>query len=201
MLPPRTAFRFRRCSNLRFSAKRLRVTRAAHVDFDGDRKTDISIFRPSIGEWWYLKSSNNQISAFQFGAGTDKIVPADYTGDGKTDVAVWRESTGEWLILRSEDNSFYAFPFGSAGDVPAPADFDGDGKADAAVFRSGTWYIQASTEGVLIKPFGVAGDVPQVGDYDADGKADLAIFRTSNGQWWLNRSSLRNHGGNFRRFK
>ena len=166
------------------------VNQAAHVDFDGDRKTDISIFRPSNGQWWYLKSSNNQNSALEFGAGTDKIVPADYTGDGKTDIAVWRESTGEWFILRSEDNSFYAFPFGSAGDVPAPADFDGDGKADAAVFRSGVWYIQASTQGVLIKQFGVAGDVPQVGDYDADGKADLAIFRPSNGQWWLNRSSL-----------
>ncbi len=165
------------------------VTRAAFVDFDGDRKTDISIFRPSNGQWWYLKSSDNQNAALEFGAGTDRIVPADYTGDGKTDIAVWRESTGEWFVLRSEDNSFYAFPFGNAGDVPAPADFDGDGKADAAVFRSGVWYIQASTEGVLIKQFGTAGDIPQTGDYDADGKADLAIFRPSQGEWWINRSS------------
>ncbi len=165
------------------------INRAAHVDFDGDRKTDISIFRPSVGEWWYLKSSNDQNAAFQFGASNDRIVPADYTGDGKTDIAVFRNSTGEWLILRSEDSSYYSFPFGAAGDTPAPADFDGDGKADAAVFRSGTWFIQASLEGTIIKPFGAFGDIPQVGDYDADGRADLAVFRPSNGEWWIERSS------------
>ena len=168
---------------------------AAHVDFDGDRKTDISIFRPSNGQWWYLKSLNNQISAVQFGAGTDKIVPADYTGDGKTDIAVFRPSTGDWLILRSEDNSFYSFPFGSSGDTPAPADFDGDGKADPTVFRpsNATWYSLASSQGVLIRQFGVAGDIPQTGDYDGDGKADLAIFRpngsSGGAEWWMNRSS------------
>ena len=169
-------------------------TGAAHVDFDGDRKTDISIFRPSSGEWWYQRSSDNQVPAFQFGAGTDKIVPADYTGDGKTDIAVWRPSTGEWFVLRSEDSSYYAFPFGANGDTPAPGDFDGDGKSDPTVFRSSnaTWYTQASSQGVLIRQFGATGDIPQVGDYDGDGKADTAIFRpngASGGEWWINRSA------------
>lgn len=165
--------------------------RAVHVDFDGDRKTDISVFRPSNGQWWYSRSWDSQTAAFQFGVGTDKIVPADFTGDGKSDISVWRQSTGEWLILRSEDNSFFAIPFGSNGDIPAPADFDADGKADPGIFRpsTGTWYIQASTQGTIIQQFGSNGDVPQVGDYDADGKADLAIFRPSNGEWWINRSS------------
>ncbi len=168
---------------------------AAHVDFDGDRKTDISIFRPSNGQWWYQRSLSNQVYSVQFGAETDKIVPADYTGDGKTDIAVFRPSTGDWLILRSEDNSFYSFPFGSSGDTPAPADFDGDGKSDPTVFRSSnaTWYSLASSQGVLIRQFGTAGDIPQTGDYDGDGKADLAIFRpngsSGGAEWWMNRSS------------
>ena len=55
-------------------------------DFDGDGKTDISIFRPTGGEWWYLRSSDNQNRAFQFGNSSDKLVPADFTGDGKTDM-------------------------------------------------------------------------------------------------------------------
>ncbi len=160
-------------------------------DFDGDLKTDVSIFRPSAGEWWYLRSSDGSNRAFQFGTSADKILPADFTGDGKTDIAFWRESSGEWFILRSEDGSFYSFPFGIAGDVPVPADFDGDGKADPAIFRPShaTWYILNSSGGTTIKSFGTTGDLPVTGDYDGDGKSDLAIFRPSNGQWWINRST------------
>ncbi|MBS1793167.1 MAG: VCBS repeat-containing protein [Acidobacteria bacterium] len=165
--------------------------RAGFVDFDGDRKTDISVFRPADGSWWYSKSGDGQTLALQFGTGTDKIVPGDYTGDGKTDVAVFRPSTGTWYVLRSEDNSFFSVPFGAAGDMVAPGDYDGDGRADFAVFRptTGEWFIQASSQGTRIDHFGAAGDIPQIGDYDGDGKADIAVFRPSNGQWWLNRST------------
>lgn len=160
-------------------------------DFDGDSKTDISIFRPAVGEWWYLRSSDLGNRAFQFGTASDQIVPADYTGDGRTDIAFWRESTGEWFIIRSEDNSFFSFPFGTSGDIPAPGDFDGDGRADQAVFRpsNATWYIVRSSGGTTIAQFGAVGDRPVVGDYDGDGKSDIAIFRPSDGSWWLNRST------------
>jgi uncharacterized delta-60 repeat protein len=160
-------------------------------DFDGDGKTDISIYRPSLGQWWYLRTSDNANRAFQFGSSTDKIVPADYTGDGKTDIAMFTSSNGFWSILRSEDSTYYAFPFGTNGDIPAPADYDGDGKADAAVFRpsAATWYISKSSGGTIIQQFGAIGDVPVVGDYDGDGKADLAICRVALGQWWFVRSS------------
>ncbi len=168
------------------------TSRATLFDFDGDAKTDISIFRPSVGEWWISKSSNNSAAAFQFGNSADKIVPADFTGDGKTDAAVFRPSTGEWFVLRSEDSSYYAFPFGLSGDIPAPGDFDNDGKADAAVFRpsTGVWYINKSSGGIIIQQFGAHGDVPVVADYDNDGISDIAIWRASAGQWWINRSTL-----------
>ncbi|HSK74678.1 MAG TPA: FG-GAP-like repeat-containing protein, partial [Pyrinomonadaceae bacterium] len=164
-------------------------------DFDGDSRTDISIYRPTAGEWWYLRSSDGGNRAFQFGSPADKIVPADYTGDGKTDVAFFRPATSEWFILRSEDSSFYSFPFGAAGDIPAPADFDGDGKADAAVFRpsTATWFVVRSSGGTTIQQFGAAGDIPVLGDYDGDSKADLAIYRPAVGEWWFLRSS---DGGN-----
>jgi cytochrome c peroxidase len=162
------------------------------ADFDGDRKTDVSIFRPSNGLWRHLRSSDSQVGVIGFGISTDRIVPADYTGDGKTDVAVWRPSEGNWYILRSENNSFMAYQFGAAGDIPVPGDFDGDAKADYAVFRSsnGTWFVQASTTGFTAYPFGQNGDIPQVGDYDRDGKADYAVFRPNGAlaEWWINKS-------------
>jgi hypothetical protein len=166
-------------------------TRRAPADFDGDNKTDLSIFRPAPGEWWYLRSSDGGNRTFQFGNSSNKLVPADYTGDGKTDVAFFRPQTSEWFILRSEDNSFFSFPFGTTGDVPVPADFDADGKADVAVYRPSnqTWFILRSTGGVTIESFGIAGDVPVTADYDGDGKSDLAIYRVSLGQWWQSRSS------------
>ena len=160
-------------------------------DFDGDGKSDLSIYRPSNGQWWWQRSSDGVVPAFQFGTDTDKIVPGDYTGDGKMDIGVWRPSTGFWYILRSEDFLLYGFPFGSDGDVPVPGDYDGDGKTDAAVFRPSTvtWFISKSSGGTLIQSFGAAGDKPVVADYDGDGKTDIAIYRPSNGQWWWQRSS------------
>ncbi len=162
----------------------------ADFDFDGDCRTDVSIFRPAVGEWWYLRSSDGGNNAFQFGTGSDNPVAADFTGDGITDVAFWRPSSGEWFVLRSEDYSYYSFPFGTAGDIPVPGDYDGDGKAEAAIFRpsTGVWYLSTAS-GATVVPFGAFGDLPVVGDYDGDGRDDVAIYRSSNSQWWINCST------------
>ncbi len=167
------------------------VTGSTRFDFDGDSKTDIGIFRPSVGEWWYLRSGDGGNRAFQFGQSTDAIVPADFTGDGKTDVAFFRPESGEWFVLRSEDSSFYSFPFGTAGDIPAPGDFDGDGVDDPAVFRpsTATWFILNSGGGTTITSFGASGDKPLIGDYDNDGKDDIAIYRSSVQEYWISKST------------
>jgi len=165
---------------------------STRFDFDGDAKTDVSIFRPGPGEWWYLRSSDGGNAAFQFGSTTDTIVPADYTGDGKTDIAFFRPSTGEWFILRSEDSSFYSFPFGGLGDIPAPGDFDGDGIDDPTIFRpsSATWFsLRSSDGGFTIQTFGAPGDQPTVEDFDGDGMDDIAIYRPSVSEWWQLRST------------
>jgi uncharacterized delta-60 repeat protein len=162
------------------------------ADFDGDGRTDISIFRPSNGQWWLNRSLTAQTVALQFGATTDIIAPGDFTGDGKTDIAFFRPSNGFWFILRSEDNSFFSYPFGTNGDIPAPADYDGDGRTDSAVFRpsDSTWYINRSSDfGATIAQFGTNGDKPVAADYDGDGLTDIAIFRPSDGSWWYLRSS------------
>jgi hypothetical protein len=176
------------------------LSRRSPFDFDGDGKTDISIFRPSGpggGEWWYQNSSDQQVAALVFGTSTDVITPSDFTGDGKTDVAFFRPSTASWFILRSENGSFYSFPFGSTGDIPMPADYDGDGKSDPAIYRPGNslWVILRSSDGqAVFNTFGITGDQPVAADYDGDGKADIGIFRPSgssgSGEWWIQRTSL-----------
>jgi hypothetical protein len=159
-------------------------------DYDGDGKSDVSIFRPSNGQWWYQQSVDSGVRALTFGTSTDKPVPADYDGDGKTDIAIYRPSTGEWFILRSSDLSFFSVPFGVSTDKPAPGDYDGDGLADIAVFRpsEGTWYIDKTSGGIQISQWGSSGDTPVNADYDGDGKSDIAIYRPADGSWWINQS-------------
>lgn len=165
---------------------------ATAFDFDGDNRAEVGIFRPSAAEWWIYRSLSGTVLAAQFGAPTDKIVPADYTGDGKTDIAFWRPGTGQWFVVRSEDGTFFAAPFGTAGDIPVPADYDDDGKADVAVFRpsTGFWFVQRSRNSqTTAQLFGTNGDQPIPNDYDGDGRTDVAIYRPSVSEWWLDRTT------------
>ncbi|MDQ3801937.1 MAG: FG-GAP-like repeat-containing protein, partial [Acidobacteriota bacterium] len=160
-------------------------------DFDGDGKSDISVFRPSDGDWHILRSATQDWTPVHFGANGDKIAPGDYDGDGRTDPAVYR--SGNWFILESGNGSFRAVPFGLADDVPTPGDFDADGRTDLAVFRpsNGYWYVTRSADNSFAaQQFGTAGDKPVVGDYDGDARADYAVYRPSNGYWYVLRSTL-----------
>lgn len=148
----------------------------AIADFDGDDKTDPSIYRN--GEWWINKSAGGT-STFQFGISSDTVVTGDYDGDHKADAAVYRN--GVWYILNSSNSVVQAFTWGIAGDIPVAGDFDGDGDTDPAVYRNGTWFVRNSSGGILAGgTWGVAGDVPVKGDFDGDNKADFAIRRITN---------------------
>ncbi len=147
------------------------------ADFDGDGKTDVSVFRPSTSNW-YVHGSSGTDTTTNFGTSGDIPVPADYDGNLATDIAVFRPSTGTWYVRGGISANF-----GATGDIPVPGDYDGNGSAEFAVFRpsTGTWYVR----GGITVGFGTTGDIPVPGDYDGNGTTDIAVFRPSTSTWYV----------------
>lgn len=167
----------------------LTTTRPAAFDFNGDGRSDLSIFRPTNG-LWYL----NSIVGKQWGIATDTLVPGDYDGDRRTDFAIWRSSDGNFWIFNSATSTVRFENFGLPGDIPTGGDWDGDGKADVAVYRDGAqgvFYYRSSIgnpqANITSIPWGITGDKPVAGDYDGDGVTDAAIYRS--GIWYIRQSS------------
>ncbi len=155
----------------------------SRADFDGDGKTDMSVYRP-LNNNWYVNRSNGGIDITAWGLDNDTPVPGRYDGDNRTDIAVFRPSENRWYVLNSNGSTVTTFDWGLAGDQPVPGDYDGDGRNDPAVFRSSEnkWYVQNSSGGIQVTEWGLAGDFPVTGDFDGDGKTDKAVYRT--GQWF-----------------
>ncbi len=160
-------------------------------DFDGDRITDYSVYRPGTNVWYVLQSTNGIPNVFTYGTPGDIITPGDFDGDGRFDRAYFRPSNGTWAYVRSSDSVEVTLGvFGLNGDIPVQGDYDNDGKTDRAVFRpsNGTWYIRQSSNGAVnIVQFGASGDKPVQADYDGDGQTDIGVFR--NGVWYVLRSA------------
>lgn len=180
------------------------VPREKIADFDGDGKTDLSVWRN--GTWFINRSSENDPNNYysqEFGlAAPDYLTPADFDGDQKTDLSVWRTNfvnSPAFLILRSSTNTIRTVLFGITGDDPrVVGDWDGDGRADPAVYRNGAsagaqsyfYYIPSSApESYITIPWGLSGDEYVRGDFDGDGRKDAAVYRPSNQTWYVLQSS------------
>ncbi|MDQ6782863.1 MAG: hypothetical protein M3063_05355 [Actinomycetota bacterium] len=164
------------------------------ADFAGHTNTDLSVFRPSTGQWFVNGTTMGNTT---FGASGDIPVPADYNGDGIADNAVFRPSTGVWYTHTATGNNTFsdtAAQFGVNGDIPVPGDYLGNGSAEQAVFRpsTGTWFFQ---DGNAVN-FGVSGDIPVPGDYLGNGTTQIAEFRPSTGTWYVNGGPTTNFGVN-----
>ena len=171
------------------------------ADYDGDRKADVIVYRPTTYTFHLSGSANGFATVTSRTLGQLGDVPlgsSDFDGDGKADFTVFRPSDHTWntLTAASGFNTLLVRTWGIAGDVPMPAaDYDGDGKADLAVFRpsDGTWNILRSSTGFTTSTstkWGVGQDQPLAGaDYDGDGKADLAVWRKTTRTFNIQQSS------------
>ncbi|HNU09431.1 MAG TPA: M36 family metallopeptidase, partial [Pyrinomonadaceae bacterium] len=185
-----------------FDGAQIASTRV-RADFDGDGRSDISVFRPSEGVWYENRSAAG-FTALNWGLAGDQLTPGDFDGDGKSDIAVFRAaadpSLPDFYVLRSADSSYAGFSWGLPGDVPVVADYDGDDKSDIAVFRpsSHTYYVRRSSTGDVLTYSGIVFGVPVAGDFDGDGKADFASY-SING-WFLSQSNINYASVTFVRF-
>lgn len=177
-------------------------------DIDGDRASDLIVWRAATGTWFWLTSSSgyNYLAQGQkqWGAQSLGDIPllGDVDGDRRADLIVWRASTGTFFWLTSSSGYVAqgqkAWGNLSLGDRPFVADFDADGISDLAVWRASTgfWYWLTSRSGYAVqgqKQWGsaAAGDVPLLGDLDGDGRTELIVWRAPTGTWyWVTSTSL-----------
>jgi subtilisin-like proprotein convertase family protein len=167
-----------------FGAKRF-----TNADFDGDGRTDVSLWNPATHNWSIRNTSTyaNRVQ-LDWGNGSlgDIAVPGDYDGDKKTDIAVWRPSEANWYVINSSTGLPSVRSWGASGDTPVPADYDGDGRTDLAVWRAGVWHIiRSATNTVRVVGWGSAGDTPVRGYFEGTDGADFTVYRPSDNNWYI----------------
>lgn len=164
--------------------------KAVRADFDGDGRTDVSIFRPSTGDWWFNRTTAG-LGAVNWGLNGDFPISGDFNDDKSSDFGIFRgmvnPTDADFWLLKTPAFDYEAYSWGLPGDVPFSGDYNGDGQSDIAIYRGSEnayyLFIRGSAEQRAFA-FGLPGDIPLAGDFNGNGTTDLAVYRPSEGTWY-----------------
>ena len=169
-------------------------------DFNGDNASDLSVFDPSVSEWWMLTLGGTALNPWPNGIlwGFPGGVPVagDFNGDNTDDLGVYNPTAAEWWLYSMDGVVLSPWPdpiqWGFPGATPVIGDFDGDNVDDLGIYdgTSAEWWIY-SMDGRVLTPWpdpiqwGFPGAIPVAGDFNSDGKDDIGVYDSTTARWWL----------------
>ena len=146
----------------------------AVADFAGDGVTDLSVFRPSGGQWLIADGTTSFWGLSGRPGGAVRL--------RRRRRSPKPPSTGPPPAAGTSPARTRMF-FGLPGDMPVPGHYGGDTNCDLAVFRpsTGAWYIQNQPTQYL----GLSGDIPVPAAYRGGNLTLPAVYRPSTGAWYI----------------
>ncbi len=134
-------------------------------DFNGDGRSDISIYDERSGVWYVAENYRDEVNGFRlewikyadYSLPVDSLFThdrftGDFNGDGFSDVLVLDRSSGKWWLGETGDRSISFRVFGSTPE-----------------HREITRWLQ--------------------GDFNGDGRTDIGFYSETDGRFWIGEAS------------
>ncbi|TGL50825.1 hypothetical protein EHQ61_08580, partial [Leptospira wolffii] len=139
-------------------------------DYNGDGRTDISVYDSRSGKW---------------------LVGENYRNDNSSDPIYFKLQWKLYKVFTAPEQTLFGFDRFSG-------DFNGDGTSDFLLFdrSSGEWTIGETSNGTInFRTWSKAPQFKEItrwlqGDFNGDGRTDIGFFSVTDGKFWIGESTL-----------